>query len=84
MHSKYSASQSQTRERVMYGSIIVKVKRMGWVWQRAPLIPALRRQMQADLCEFQDSLVYREPRTARAITQRNPECKFSLGLNSFL
>jgi hypothetical protein len=35
------------------------------------LIPALRRQMQADLCEFKASLVYRvNSRTARA-TQRN-------------
>jgi hypothetical protein len=37
-----------------------------------PLIPALRRQRQEDLCEFQASLVYRDnSRTAR-ITQRNP------------
>jgi hypothetical protein len=37
-----------------------------------PLIPALRRQGQADLCEFEASLVYRVSfRTARA-TQRNP------------
>ena len=37
-----------------------------------PLIPALRRQRQVDLCEFEASLVYRvSSRTARA-TQRNP------------
>jgi hypothetical protein len=36
-----------------------------------PLIPALRRQRQADLCEFEASLVYRvSSRTSRAI-QRN-------------
>jgi hypothetical protein len=36
-----------------------------------PLIPALRRQRQADLCEFKVSLVYRmSSRTARA-THRN-------------
>ena len=35
------------------------------------LSPAFRRQRQADLCEFEDSLVYRRnSRTARA-TQRN-------------
>ena len=37
-----------------------------------PLIPALGRQRQVDLCEFKASLVYRVvSRTARA-TQRNP------------
>ena len=28
-------------------------------WLRTPLIPALRRQRQADLCEFEASLVYK-------------------------
>ena len=37
-----------------------------------PLIPALGRQRQANLCEFEASLVYKiNSRTARA-TQRNP------------
>jgi hypothetical protein len=37
-----------------------------------PLIPALKRQQQVDLREFEASLVYRvSPKTARA-TQRNP------------
>jgi hypothetical protein len=36
------------------------------------LIPALGRQRQADLCEFEASLIYKESsRTARAVTQRN-------------
>ena len=40
-----------------------------------PLIPALGRQRQADLCEFKASLVYSvSSRTARA-TQRNPVSK---------
>jgi hypothetical protein len=43
----------------------------GWAWWRTPLIPALRRQRQADLA----SLVYKvRSRTARAI-QRNPVSK---------
>ena len=37
------------------------------------LILALRRQIQVELCEFEDSLVYRA-RTARTI-QRNPVSK---------
>ena len=37
-----------------------------------PLIPALGRQRQEDLCEFRVSLVYRvSSKTSRA-TQRNP------------
>lgn len=40
-----------------------------------PLIPALVKQMQVDLCEFEGSLVYRaRSRIARAI-QRNPVLK---------
>ena len=36
-----------------------------------PLIPALGRQRQVDICEFEASLVYKvSPRTARAL-QRN-------------
>ena len=41
-----------------------------------PLIQELRRQRQANLCEFEASLVYRvSSRTARAVTQRNPVSK---------
>ena len=40
-------------------------------WWYTPLIPALRRWRQADLCEFEASLVYRvRSRTARA-TEKN-------------
>jgi hypothetical protein len=40
-----------------------------------PLIPALVRQREVDLCEFEGSLIYRESvRTARG-TQRNPVLK---------
>jgi hypothetical protein len=40
-----------------------------------PLISALGRQRQVDLCEFKASLVYRvSSRIARA-TQRNPDWK---------
>jgi hypothetical protein len=41
-----------------------------------PLIPALIRQRQADLCEFEASLLYRlSSRMTRAVTQRNPVLK---------
>jgi capsid protein len=44
-------------------------------WWHIPLIPALGRESQVDLCEFEASLVYRvSSRTARA-TQRNPVLK---------
>ena len=33
-----------------------------------PLIPALRRQRQADLCEFKVSLVYREFQDSQGYT----------------
>ena len=40
------------------------------------MIPALRRQRQVDLCEFEGSLIYRaSSRTAMAVTQRNPVSK---------
>ena len=40
------------------------------------LIPALGRQRQADLCEFEASLVYRvSSRTARTVIQRNSVSK---------
>ena len=40
-------------------------------WRRTPLVPALGRQRQVDLCQFEASLIYRgSSRTARA-TQRN-------------
>ena len=41
-----------------------------------PLIPALEKQRQVDLCEFKASLVYRmSSQTARAVTKRNPDSK---------
>ena len=41
-----------------------------------PLIPALERQRQVDLYEFEASLVYTVSfRTVRAVTQRNPVSK---------
>jgi hypothetical protein len=36
-----------------------------------PLIPALRRERQVDLCEFKASLVYKaSPRTAKIYTKK--------------
>ena len=41
-----------------------------------PLIPALGRQRQVDLSEFEASLVYiASSRTARTVKQRNPVLK---------
>jgi hypothetical protein len=37
-----------------------------------PLIPALGRQRQADLCKFEASLVYRMSSGSARVTQRNP------------
>ena len=48
-----------------------------------PLIPALGRQRQVDLCEFDASLVYRGSFSiSRAVTQRKPylEKKIIYGL----
>ena len=40
------------------------------------LFPALERQRQADLSEFETSLVYKAvSRSARTVTQRNPVLK---------
>ena len=48
-----------------------KISAENWAWWCIPLIPALKRLRQADLCEFEASLVYRmSSRIARA-TQRN-------------
>ena len=45
-------------------------------WWHMPLILALGRQRQSDLCEFKASLIYKVSfRTARAVTQRNPVSK---------
>lgn len=45
------------------------------VWWLVPLIPASGRWRQADLCEYEASLVYKvSTRRARA-TQRNPGSK---------
>jgi hypothetical protein len=37
-----------------------------------PLIPAFRRERQADLCEFEANLVYRGSSRTAKIIRRNP------------
>ena len=55
----------------MYGEYIRKYKRAGQ-WWRMSLIPALRRQRQVDLSEFEASLVYKmSSRIAKTVSQRN-------------
>ncbi|EGW02222.1 hypothetical protein I79_021706 [Cricetulus griseus] len=45
-----------------------------------PLISALRRQRQEDLCEFEASLVYRVgARTTRAVIQTKPVLVYRVG-----
>ena len=45
----------------------LRVKRGTWggQWRHMPLIPALGRHRQADLCEFEASLVYRASKLHR-------------------
>ena len=38
-------------------------------WWRTPSVPALRRQRQAELCEFKASLVYRVSSKTARVTQ---------------
>lgn len=53
-------------------------------WWPTPLIPALKRQRQSDLCEYEARLVYRDSsRTARA-TWRNPDSEKKGEKKSFI
>ena len=47
---------------------------VGW-WCHKPLIPALVRQRQVDICEFKVSLVYRVSSRIPRVTLRNPVSK---------
>jgi hypothetical protein len=59
---------------VYFRAYLLKIK-LWLAWWCAPLIPALRRQKQADLCEFKTTMDYEaSSRTVRA-TQRNPVLK---------
>ena len=54
----------------------LKRKNRSLLWWLMPLILALWRQRQEDLCKFKASLVYKvSSRTAWADTQRNPVSK---------
>jgi hypothetical protein len=43
---------------------------IGWVWWYIPSIPGLRRQRQADLCEFKARLVYSEFQDSQNYTEK--------------
>ena len=47
-----------------------KVVRHSWMWWRTPLIPALGRQRQVDLYEFEASLVYRVIPNSQCYTEK--------------
>ena len=51
MPAKAEISEINSRKKIK--------KNKSWVWWRTPLIPALRRKRQVDLCEFEDILVYK-------------------------
>jgi hypothetical protein len=54
----------------------VLLRILGQSWWCRHLSPALRRQKQGDLCEFEAVLVYRTSfRTIRDVTQRKPASK---------
>ena len=42
------------------------------MWGHTPLILALKRQRQVDLCEFEDSLDYMISSRIARVTQKNP------------
>jgi hypothetical protein len=44
-------------------------------WRPMPIISALKRQRQEDLCEFKDSLVYRSSSRLARTTQKDPVSK---------
>jgi hypothetical protein len=49
----------------------IRIQCLAAQWWHKPLIPALGRQRQSDLCEFEASLVYRvSSRIARAVNIR--------------
>ena len=56
---------------VGYYWVIVRIKIEWWWWRRTPIIPALKRKRQENLCQFETSLVYKaSSRTARTIAQK--------------
>ena len=48
---------------------------VSWAWWHVPLISALGRQRQVDLCEFKAIMVYRVISRPAKATQRNPVLK---------
>ena len=49
-----------------------KKERIARWWWCTPLIPALGRQMQMDLCEFKVNLVYMSFKIVRAVNTEKP------------
>ena len=54
-----SKRQREQRGPDRKAEILDKKIKLAGRWWRTPLIPELRRQRQADLCEFEASLLYK-------------------------
>ena len=61
----------------------IKDKDLAQVWWHTPLLPALGRQRQEDLCELEASLVYKESSRTARVTQENPVSQKGQGIKNF-
>jgi hypothetical protein len=52
--------QFQANQDYMVRPCLQKTPKTSWAYRHVPLVPAVGRQRQVDLCEFQISLVYTE------------------------
>lgn len=67
-----SEGAEETRVTVPKDTWSLGFKEDCWVWWSVPFLPALGRQRQAGLCEFEASFVYPGSSTPVKATQRDP------------